>query len=135
MKQIHTSVSRPIPAAVIVTRHPAMVTHLQDTVPECRHAPVVAHAAAHDVAGKHVYGVLPLSLAVLADRVTEVPLSLPRALRGQELTLKQVRQHAGDPVTYTVGAVSPCMWCGATEDFGLDMDGGRECGTCFRPDA
>jgi len=87
---------------VIVTRHHALVDYLLETglVPDpCQ---VIEHATEADVAGRHVYGVLPLRLAARAALVTEVPLDIPRELRGQELTLKQVRQYAGEPRTYFV---------------------------------
>lgn len=90
---------------VIVTRHAALVEYLRGMFPTCADLLVVPHATEDDVRGKHVWGVLPLRLAAVAASVTEVPLDLPAALRGQELTLEQVRQYAGKPVTYTVNRV------------------------------
>ena len=51
---------------------------------------------------RRVIGVLPLHLAAVATSVTEVPLDIPAAMRGKELTLAQVRAFARPPVTYTV---------------------------------
>lgn len=90
---------------VVVTRHPALVEFLREQGVLTAGARVVAHATPEDVAGQHVVGVLPLRLAALAASVTEVPLNLPAELRGQELSLEQVRQYAGAPVTYRVEAV------------------------------
>ena len=92
---------------VIVTRHPALVEYLRDLGVE---APMIQHATSKDVKGKHVYGVLPLHLAVYAGLITEIPLSLPVELRGKELTLEQVKKYAGKPATYAVlpGKPRPC---------------------------
>jgi putative CRISPR-associated protein (TIGR02620 family) len=67
-----------------------------------RHDVVLTHAEAGNVEGKHVIGVLPLRLASLAASITEIPLDIPAELRGQELTIEQVRQYAGEPVRYFV---------------------------------
>lgn len=87
---------------VVVTRHPALVAYLEKyhLIPEG--TPVLTHATAEEVAGKHVIGVLPLHLAAEALAVTEVPLTLTPELRGQELTLEHLEEVAGEPVTYTV---------------------------------
>ena len=87
---------------LIVTRHPALVEHLRDLglVPDGTR--IIEHATPEDVAGAHVIGVLPLRLASLAWLVTEVPLDIPAALRGRELTLEEVSKHAGPPVQYVV---------------------------------
>jgi len=87
---------------IIVTRHPALVEYLAESGIVPSDAPCVSHADASDVAGKHVIGVLPLRLAALAASVTEVPLDIPAELRGQELTVEQVRQYAGEPVRYVI---------------------------------
>lgn len=93
------------PDAVVVTRHPALVALLVEKglVPEG--TPVIDHATPEDVAGKHVYGVLPLSLAAKAALVTEIPLKLTLEQRGKELTLDELRQCAGTPTTYRVEEV------------------------------
>ena len=87
---------------IIITRHPALVNVLRDLVPELADAEVVAQATPEQVSGKHVYGVLPLHLAALADKVTTVSLNLPAALRGVELTEDQVRQHMSSLETFRV---------------------------------
>jgi putative CRISPR-associated protein (TIGR02620 family) len=91
---------------IVVTRHKALLDHLveEGLVPsDCR---VVAHASAEDIRGQHVIGVLPLHLAALAAKVTVVPLTVPAEKRGQELTLEEVRQYAGEPRTYVVQEVA-----------------------------
>lgn len=88
--------------SVIVTRHPALVEYLLGSgcIPDS--VEVVSHASEETVAGKHVFGVLPLRLAAKAASITEIPLDLPPHLRGVELTVEQVRQYAGKPTTYVV---------------------------------
>lgn len=90
------------PTTVVVTRHPALVEHLRREGIISADAEVITHATPEQVTGRHVIGVLPLRLAALAASVTEVPLNVPAELRGQELTLEQVRRYAGAPITYTV---------------------------------
>jgi putative CRISPR-associated protein (TIGR02620 family) len=87
---------------VVVTRHPALVEHLVEEGIVNEDTPVLIHASADDIAGKHVIGILPLHLAALAESVTVVPLSVPPELRGTELSVEQVREFAGLPATYVV---------------------------------
>ena len=88
---------------IIVTRHVHLIQYARDKGFVGKEVPILAHAKPEDIEGKNVFGVLPLSLAVLAASVTEIPLlGLPAELRGKELTLEQVAQYAGLPVTYEV---------------------------------
>jgi len=90
---------------VVVTRHQALVDYLRergDIPANDSGVEIISHATEDDVAGRDVIGVLPLRLACAARTVTEVPLDLPSELRGQELTLDQVREYAGSPTTYRV---------------------------------
>ena len=86
----------------VITRHPALVAYLQEIGMVDDGVRVITHATPDDVRDKDVIGVLPLRLAALASSVTEVPLDIPAELRGQELTLDQIRQYAGEPATYVV---------------------------------
>ena len=87
---------------LIVTRHPGLVEYLREIGLADAETVVVSHATPDVVKGKRVCGVLPHSLSCLCDTFTEVPLDLPQELRGAELTVEQVRQYAGAPVTYRV---------------------------------
>lgn len=89
---------------VVVTRHPALVEYLREEGVIDETTEIIEHASPDDVRGRHVIGVLPhhLSASAEAASVTEVPLNLPPELRGQELTVEQVRQYAGEPSTYVV---------------------------------
>ena len=88
--------------ALIITRHPALVQYLINMgyVPET--AEVIEHASPEAVQGKNVWGVLPHNLSCLCESFTEVPMSIPPELRGQELTLDHMYRYAGKPVTYKV---------------------------------
>lgn len=90
---------------IVVTRHQALVDYLVEIGLISHDTPVLSHVSADDVRGRHVIGVLPLHLAALADRVTEVPLALTPADRGKELALERIREIAGTPTTYVVRAV------------------------------
>lgn len=74
---------------IIVTRHEGAVEWLRT-----RHGVeglVIAHAAPDTVAGKIVYGILPLHLAALAAQVWSIDMpNLPAEFRGQELTPEQM---------------------------------------------
>ncbi|MDE1971322.1 MAG: hypothetical protein KGI50_07150 [Patescibacteria group bacterium] len=92
---------------VIVTRHPALIDLLRERGMVKEDCCVIEHATADDIRGKDVIGILPLSLAMLANSVTEIELNLTPELRGRELDLNTLRQVAGKAVTYTVFAATP----------------------------
>jgi hypothetical protein len=92
---------------IVVTRHPALVAFLLELGLVDETVKVLAHVTAADVVGKHVFGVLPLSLAALAAKVTEIPLTLPAEKRGVELTLDDMKVFAGKPTTYVVVEEKP----------------------------
>lgn len=87
---------------IIVTRHAALVDLLIERGIVAPNAPVISHATPEQVTGRDVIGVLPLSLAALANSVTEIPLALTPELRGKELDLETLRSIAGEAVTYKV---------------------------------
>ena len=87
---------------LVVTRHTALIQHLAEIGLIESGAIILDHVTPDQVAGRHVIGVLPLHLASLASSVTEVPLMIPSEMRGRELTLAEIRRHAGPPVTYQV---------------------------------
>lgn len=88
---------------VIITRHPALIEHIRQTMPDVADAEVLTHVDDPDqVRYAHVIGVLPLHLAAEADLITEIPLALDLHDRGKELSLERLREIAGEPRTYTV---------------------------------
>lgn len=87
---------------IIVTRHKALVTYLREISLVDDDVKVITHATPDDVRGKDVIGVLPLSLACLANSVTEVPLALTPDMRGKELSLDEMRVIVGKITTYNV---------------------------------
>jgi putative CRISPR-associated protein (TIGR02620 family) len=91
---------------IVVTRHPTLVDYLREQGLIGPDAEVISHATPEQIRGRHVVGVLPLSLACEAASVTEIPLALAPEDRGQELSLERVREIAGAPVTYVVQEVS-----------------------------
>ena len=90
------------PQKVVISRQPAFQKYLQELGEITADTPRIPRAGPRDLAGKHVYGNIPLSLAAVAVEVTDVPLTIPEHLRQQTLTLEQVRAMAGEPVTYIV---------------------------------
>lgn len=91
--------------SIVVTRHPALVELLVERGLIEQGTPVISHATPEQVQGKNVIGVLPLSLASLANSVTEIPLALTPEMRGKELDLDTLRSIAGEAVTYRVNRV------------------------------
>lgn len=87
---------------IVVTRHTALVDLLIERGLIDSGTPVISHATPEQVTGRDVIGVLPLSLAALANSVTEIPLALTPELRGRELDLETLRSIAGEAVTYRV---------------------------------
>lgn len=87
---------------LIVTRHSALVELAIELGLADSSVQVISHASPEAVAGKNVLGVLPHSLSCLCESFTEIPLVLPADLRGQELTIEQMRQYSSEPVTYKV---------------------------------
>lgn len=90
---------------IVVTRHPGLVAYLETLGLVDDGTQVISHAGPDDVQGRHVCGVLPHSLSCLCESFTEVPLRLPAELRGKELNLDQIRQYAGEIVTYKVEVI------------------------------
>ena len=87
---------------VIVTRHPALLQYLQKQGLVPADTPVLAHASEADVQGKHVIGVLPMRLASVTAKLTEVSMTVPAELRGQELSLEQIEALNPTLTTYVV---------------------------------
>lgn len=92
----------PMPKAVVVTRHPALVQLLRERGLIEEACSITAHATTDQIRGKHVFGVLPLELAAEAALVTTIPLSLAPEDRGKELGIERLREIAGEPRTFVV---------------------------------
>ena len=90
---------------LLVTRHAALAAYMREIGLIGEDAEICPHAGAEEVRGRHVVGVLPMHLAALAASYTTVTLDIPYRLRGVELDLEQVRECAGDAVTYVVRVV------------------------------
>jgi len=87
---------------VVVTRHQALTQFLCEDLGYEPDLPVLTHATAEAVRGKHVVGVLPLHLAAEAQSLTTVDLDLPPEARGKELSLEELRQYFVGENTYIV---------------------------------
>jgi len=87
---------------VIVTRHHGLVQYLIKKGLATPETAVVIHANAAVVRDKHVCGILPHSLSCLTKSFTQIPLAIPLDKRGRELTMEEIEQYAGKPITYIV---------------------------------
>jgi hypothetical protein len=100
---------------LVVTRHRPLVDLLIERGIITTDTPVLEHASATDIAGKHVLGVLPHHLSSRCASITEVPMSLTQADREAmtrgDLSLERTREVAGDPATYYVSTERtwPCV--------------------------
>lgn len=93
--------------AIIVTRHRALVALIHELGLAPEGTPVLEHVSfPSQIRGAHVIGVLPLSLAAEAERVTEIPLHLSmsdrEAMTRGDLSLERLRKVAGQPQEYSV---------------------------------
>jgi hypothetical protein len=93
------------PDKIVVTRHKGLVQLLIKRGIIAEGTPVIEHATVDTVRDKHVIGVLPLSLAVHAAKVTEIVMTLPLELRGKDLSLAECEQYAGEAITYEINRV------------------------------
>ena len=73
----------------IVTRHPALIEYLSEHGIKAEET--LSHAGVEDVRGQDVVGVLPMSLACECARFREVSMRIPTELRGQEMSIEQIR--------------------------------------------
>ena len=87
---------------VVITRHPALIEYLKEIGLIEGDVNILPHATPDEVRNKDVIGVLPHSLSCLTNTYTEVPIFVPPELRGQELTLEQIREYAQEPATYKI---------------------------------
>lgn len=88
--------------AVVVSRHKTFIEYLKEENIVGEKTPVIGHATADDVSGKHVLGAIPPHLAVLAASVTTVPIIVPPQMRGVELSVDEIRSYARKPETYII---------------------------------
>ena len=91
---------------IVVTRHTALIEYLKEIDLIKDDVKVISHATPDEVAGQDVIGVLPHSLSCLTNTYTEVPIFVPAELRGQELTIEQIKEYAQAPATYKVAKIS-----------------------------
>jgi len=104
-KAVTKSTTKALPK-VVVSRHNALVEYMREIGLIDETTPVYSHVRASMIEGKHVFGALPLHLMAVAAKITVIPLrNLPYHLRGQELSLEEIRMYAGPPATYEVRAV------------------------------
>lgn len=85
---------------IIITRHAGAVEWLRR---EGVTGKVVSHATEKDVTGQVVYGMLPLHLAALAERVITIDLpNLAPGQRGSELSADEMEKAGARLVAYEV---------------------------------
>lgn len=89
---------------VIVSRHPAAVAFIRESMPEFASAVAMESAAPADVRGNVVAGNLPLHLAALASQIVAVEFAGPPP-RGAEYKIEEMRAAGARLVRYTVTAV------------------------------
>lgn len=92
---------------IVVTQHTTLVALLIERGLITTDTPVIEHATAADVRGKHVLGVLPHHLSSQAASIAEIPLRFAdaaerRSFAGGDIPLDRLREMAGSPVTYRV---------------------------------
>lgn len=91
--------------ALVVTRHRNLTTYLESIGLIDDTAIVIEHASVEDIKDKDVVGVLPHSLSCLTNSFTELPLMIPPELRGQELSIEDLKAYASEPKCYKVRSI------------------------------
>lgn len=86
---------------IIVSRHPAAVQFIRETAGLDETIPVFAEVKAEDVAGKIVYGNLPLHLACLCETVYAVEFE-GAPPRGQEYSADDMKSAGAKLTPYRV---------------------------------
>ena len=94
--------------AVIVTRHPATQEFIQRTIELPDDTPVLSTVTPEDVAGKIVFGNIPLSLAAIAARVVVVEFDKPP--RGHEYSLQEMHAAGAQLLSYDVSHNYGYLW-------------------------
>ena len=90
---------------VVVSRNPALRDYLIHKRIVHPRTPFYKRPEADQIMGKHVYGFLPLHLAILADRLTVVTMADARGEQMHKLTLEDMRNRVVTMRTYKVSAV------------------------------
>ena len=90
---------------VVVTRHAGLLDYAKSIGLLDGTEEVISHATPENVRGKNVFGVLPMSFAVHAASITEIPMNLPVELRGKEIPVEEMGKYAGQPASYQVKLV------------------------------
>lgn len=99
-------VATPSPDTVCVTRHDALAQYLKEIGLIDENTPILKRATPDEIRGKHAVGIIPYWLARYAASVTVIQLNRPADNRNRELSLPEVREAAGKPVTYRVEQIS-----------------------------
>jgi hypothetical protein len=89
---------------LVVTRHKGTRALLIESGLVRTKTPVLEHATADQVRGKHVFGVLPLDLAALAGAVTVLGLKLTQDEVKADLPVEVLRTRVTGCATYQVEA-------------------------------
>jgi putative CRISPR-associated protein (TIGR02620 family) len=86
---------------IVVTKHPALPEVLAEDGIEFHE--VIEHIDhPSQIADAHVIGVIPLHLACVAYRVTEIPLKLTVEQKGKVLSKEEIRTAIRAPRTFVV---------------------------------
>ena len=88
---------------IVVSRHPAFLEFLKEIGLVDENTPIISHADPSEISGKTVItSGIPLHLAALAKRVITVDLALPPELRGEELTVEDMKKYLKGITEYEV---------------------------------
>jgi hypothetical protein len=100
---------------IIVTRHAPLLRFLRELGLADESTTVLEHVSISDITGKHVAGVLPVSMAAHTASYTEIPMALTPAdriaIQAGDLSDERMREIASPPVTYYVSTERtwPCV--------------------------
>ena len=93
---------QPVQVDIVVTKQPEFAKWLKRKGHITEDTPICHFATKEQIAGKNVFGELPLEIAVLARSVTKIRLNLPDSLRGKRLSEKEVEAYCTGMDTYWI---------------------------------
>ena len=87
---------------IIVTKHKAVEQFIRESGLVPGYVKCHKSVTPNFIKDKHVYGILPLSLAAEAELFTEVKITLPKSEKNKRLSLEELKPLVKGVVTYTV---------------------------------
>lgn len=90
---------------IIVTRHSAVEKYIRGNNLVPKDTKCYPTVTKEFVKGKHVYGIVPFSIAAEAELFTEVKITIRKGVKSKELSLEELQGCVKEVQTYVVKKV------------------------------